>query len=118
LNGSRNLTDDQLAAIRRSSGIVGINFHVGFLRADGARDVNTPLARIVDHLDYLVERLGIDGVGFGSDFDGAPIPAGLGDATGLPRLMQGLVDRGYDDEALRKIAHGNWVRVLGRTWGQ
>ena len=63
-----------------------------------------------------VERLGIDRVGFGSDFDGAKIPQAIGDVAGLPKLVAALRARGYDDAALRKIAHENWVRVLRKTW--
>lgn len=65
----------------------------------------------------MVERMGIDCVAFGSDFDGAIISAEIGDAAGLPRLMQALAARGYTHEDLRKLAHGNWVRVLRETWG-
>jgi membrane dipeptidase len=46
------------------------------------------------------------------------MPAGIGDVTGLPRLLAALRDTGYDDDALAKLAHQNWVRVLKRTWGQ
>jgi membrane dipeptidase len=113
---SRNLTDRQLDAIRESDGMVGLNFACGFLRPDGREDPNTPLDVLADHIDYLVERLGIDRVGFGSDFDGALIPNDLGSAAGLPRLLDTLRARGYDDAALRKIAHQNWVRVLEKTW--
>jgi len=113
----RNLTDRQLDAIRDSRGVVGLNFHVGFLREDGARDPDTPIGRMVEHVDYMVERMGIDCVAFGSDFDGATMPAEVKDAAGLPRLMQALADRGYGGDDLRKLAHGNWVRVLRETWG-
>jgi membrane dipeptidase len=115
---TRNLTDKQLDAIRESGGLVGVNFHVGFLRPDGKSDPDTPLATIADHVDYLVARLGPDKVGFGSDFDGATMPAALGDAAGLPRLLDTLRGRGYDEATLRQIAHGNWLRVLERTWGE
>jgi membrane dipeptidase len=114
----RNLTDKQLDAIRERRGIAGLNFHVGFLRQDGGKDVNTPIARMVDHIEYMVERMGIDHVGLGSDFDGATMPAELKDAAGLPKLMQALRDRGYVGEDLGKLAHGNWVRVLRETWGE
>jgi membrane dipeptidase len=114
----RNLTDRQLDAIRESDGMVGINFHVGFLRADGARDPETPLETIVRHVDYLVEHVGIDRVGFGSDFDGATMPTDLGDAAGLPRLLEALRRAGYDDASLQKLAHENWIRVLRKTWGE
>lgn len=112
----RNLTDKQLDAIKESDGMVGINFHVGFLREDGQRDADTPLDVMVRHVDYLVERLGIDRVGFGSDFDGARMPRELGDATGLPKLLATLASHGYDDASLRKVAHENWLRVLRKTW--
>jgi membrane dipeptidase len=113
---TRNLTDRQLDAIKESDGMVGVNFAVGFLRADGGRDAETPLSEIVRHVDYLVERVGISRVGFGSDFDGATIPAPLGDVSGLPKLISALAKRGYDQKALRQIAYENWVRVLRQTW--
>lgn len=117
-NTPRNLTDGQMDAIRRSQGVAGLNFHVGFLREDGSREAATPIARMVEHLRYMADRMGIDCVALGSDFDGATMPAELKDAAGLPRLMQALADAGFGGEDLTKIAHGNWVRVLRQTWGQ
>jgi membrane dipeptidase len=116
-NTSRNLTDKQLDAIKESDGMVGLNFAVVFLREDGEADADTPLATMVNHIDYLVEKLGIERVGIGSDFDGARIPAEIGDAAGLPKLIDALRASGYDDDALRKITHENWIRVLRKTWG-
>ena len=115
-HASRNLTDKQLDAIRDSDGVVGVNYHVGFLRSDGETNADTPLTTIVRHVDYMVDRMGIDHVALGSDFDGATMPAELGDAAGLPRLMNTLRSAGYDDGDLRKIAHENWLRVLRQTW--
>jgi membrane dipeptidase len=113
---SRNLTDRQLDAIRDSDGMVGVNFAVGFLREDGGESEDTPLETILRHVDYLVERVGVDRVGFGSDFDGAKVPEGIGDVSGLPDLLADLHAAGYDDASLRKLAHENWVRVLRSTW--
>ncbi len=113
---SRNLTDKQLAAIRESDGMVGLNFAVSFLRPDGHNDPETPLSIMVDHVLYLVEHLGIDRVGFGSDFDGATIPQAIGDVRGLPHLMEALAEH-FGPEDLRKLAYANWVRVLEETWG-
>lgn len=113
---SRNLTDKQLDAVRDSGGVVGVNYHVGFLRSDGETNADTPLATIVRHVDYMVDRMGIDHVALGSDFDGATMPAELRDAAGLPKLMDALAAAGYGDGDLRKIAHENWVRVLRQTW--
>jgi membrane dipeptidase len=96
--------------------MVGVNFAVSFLREDGHEDANTPLETVARHVDYLVRRIGIDRVGFGSDFDGAKMPGDLGDVSGLPKLLDVLRERGYDDAGLKKLAHGNWLRVLRATW--
>jgi membrane dipeptidase len=113
---TRNLTDAQLDAIGKSGGIVGINFAVSFLREDGANDADTPLGEIVRHVDYIADRIGVDHVAFGSDFDGARISDELGGIAGLPKLVAALRDAGYDDAAVDKITHGNWLRILGATW--
>jgi membrane dipeptidase len=116
---TRNLTDQQLDTISGSGGLVGINFAVGFLREDGLLEPeSTPLDTVVRHVDYLVDRMGIDCVGLGSDYEGAAPPAALGDVTRLPALFDALRDRGYDDASQAKIAHGNWIRVLRETWGE
>jgi len=112
---SRNLTDKQLDAVGASGGIVGVNFHVAFLRSDGRLDEKTPITEIVRHIEYIVKRIGIDHVGFGSDFDGATMPEELGDAAGLPKLIQSLRDHSFDDGALEKITHKNWLRVIKET---
>ena len=112
---SRNLTDAQLDAIGGSGGVVGINFAPAFLREDGADDPATPITEIVRHVDYVANRIGIDHVAFGSDFEGATLPAELGGAAGLPRLVARLRER-YGEEDVAKITHGNWLRVLGATW--
>ncbi|MGZ3609844.1 MAG: dipeptidase [Ktedonobacteraceae bacterium] len=113
---TRNLTDKQLDAIKASQGIVGLNFAVTDLRHDGWNEADTPLEVMVRQIDYLVEQLGIDCVGLGTDFDGATIPLEIGDVTGLPRLIKALRETGYDDGALRKLSYENWVRVLTTTW--
>jgi membrane dipeptidase len=113
---SRNLTDKQLDAIGESDGIVGINFHVGFLRSDGKSDADTPLALIVRHAQYIADRLGIEHVALGSDFDGARMPIELGDASGLPKLISVFKAAGFDDDAMQKLTHANWQRVLRNTW--
>lgn len=114
---SRNLTDQQLDAIGISDGIVGIVYAVGFLREDGAEDPDTPLEAIVAHVRHAADRCGVTHVGLGSDFDGAMVPAALGDVTGLPRLLDALRAGGFSEEEVAGIAWGNWRRVLERTWG-
>jgi membrane dipeptidase len=112
----RNLTDDQLRAIGERRGLVGINFHVGFLRADGADNAETPLATIVEHAWHVAQIAGVECVGLGSDFDGARMPAALGDVTGLPALLDALRDSGFSEAEVEGIAHRNWRRVLEATW--
>jgi membrane dipeptidase len=113
---TRNLVDWQLAAIRESKGVVGLNFAAGFLRPDGQMRADTEIEVMVRHVDALVEALGEDGVALGSDFDGAMMPAPIKDVTGVPLLLQALLDKGYGDALVRKIAMGNWLGVLERTW--
>ncbi|MHC0054618.1 dipeptidase [Actibacterium sp. D379-3] len=113
---SRNLTDKQLAAIKDSDGMVGLNFAVAFLRDDG-RMLDTGLDQMLRHLDHLIEHLGEDRVGLGSDFDGAEIPSQIGTAAGLPALRQAMAEHGYDDTLITKLCHANWLRVLEKTWG-
>ncbi|GAB4520068.1 MAG: dipeptidase [Roseibium sp.] len=109
---SRNLTDKQLDAIKESNGLVGLNFHVAFLRPDGGYGRDMSLDVIADHAAYLVDRLGEDGVALGSDFDGCVLPRDIGDVTGLVRLMETLDARGFSSELLEKIAWRNWVSAL------
>ena len=113
----RNLTDRQLAVIRDSDGMVGLNFATSFLSADGRRVPGMGFEPVLRHLDHLIEHLGEDRVGFGSDFDGAEVPDAIGDVAGLPRLIDALRAHGYDDALTTKLAHGNWLAVLERTWG-
>lgn len=112
----RNLTDAQLDAIGASGGLVGINFHVGFLREDGDASRPTSLSEIVRHARYVADRIGIEHVALGSDFDGATMPEDLPDVTALPRLLDAFRTAGFDPRDLERIAWRNWVRVLGETW--
>ena len=113
---TRNLTDRQLDAIRESDGIVGVNFSVNDVRPDADLNADTPLHLLTRHFHYLVDRIGIDRVAIGSDFDGATIPAAIKDASGLPNLIAALRESGFDDSSLRRIAFENWMRVFRLTW--
>lgn len=113
---SRNLTDRQLHAIRDTDGIVGLNFAVAFLRSDGRMIEETPISTMVDQLDYLIEQLGEDRVGMGSDFDGAVVPEGIKNTAGLPKLRSEMAKRGYSGALIKKLCHENWLRVLDQTW--
>ena len=114
---TRNLTDRQLAMIADSKGMVGLNFATVFLRPDGRQRPDIGWDAVLRHLDHLIARLGEDHVGFGSDFDGATVPLGIGDVTGLAALQDALRAHGYDEALLAKLCHENWFAVLERTWG-
>ena len=111
----RNLTDDQLAAIKDTEGIVGLNFATGFLRKDGGRDTNTR-QEMINHLDFLINILGDDKVALGSDFDGAIIPDFIGSCAGLINLIQLMKENGYDDELIEKICSKNWINFLRKNF--
>ena len=113
---SRNLTDEQLQAIAQSHGLVGVNFCTSDLRPDGLDEADTSIELIYQQFDYLVERIGVEHVAFGSDFDGCIIPAELGDVLGLTELVSGLEARGYSQTDLEQMALGNWLRVLADSW--
>jgi len=108
----RNLKDDQIMAIAKNGGVVQIAFSAGFL-ADPA--ATATVGSIVDHIDYVVNLVGVDYVGLGSDFDGTTVPADLHDASGLPKITEELVRRGYSKPEIDKILGGNALRVLGQV---
>lgn len=115
---ARNLDDAQLEAIKDSQGMVGLNFACAFLRQDGRMLTDTPVEQMIRHLDYLLDKLGEQGVGIGSDFDGADVPDAIGSASGLPVLVQAMLDHDYGQDLVRKICHENWLSVLERTWSR
>ncbi len=115
---TRNLTDRQLAMIAESDGMVGLNFATVFLRDDGRKSAFDGWDPILRHLDHLIGKLGENRVGFGSDFDGATVPADIEDVAGLPRLIAALRSHGYGEALLQKLAHENWLALLERTWGR
>lgn len=112
----RNVTDEQLAAIRDADGLLGVVFDTAMTRADADLVPETPLDVVADHVEYVAERIGVAHVAFGSDFDGAHPPVALVDASRTQSLLELLRGRGWSDDDLRAVAHGNWLRVLRATW--
>jgi membrane dipeptidase len=113
---ARNLTDAQIDAVGASDGLVGVIFAPNFLRADFAEDTGTPVSLIAEHVRYVADRIGVSHVGLGSDFDGATICAEVGDAAGIPRVLDALASAGFSGEEVEAIAWGNWRRVLAAWW--
>jgi len=112
----RNLTDAQIKAIAEKGGVIGVNFVPRFL---SPRPEKASIEDVLDHIDYIARLGGIDCVGLGSDFDGFtdPPPKGLEDATCFPRIADGLLRRGYSEDAVEKIMGGNFLRVFAEVVG-
>jgi membrane dipeptidase len=66
-------------------------------------------------MDYLIDKLGEDHVGLGSDFDGCIVPDPIKDVTGVSRLFEALSEHGYDAALLAKLARDNWLGCLDRS---
>ncbi len=104
----RNLTDDMIRALADHGGVMGMNFAPGFVAKE-----NPTVENVVDHIDHIVELVGPDHVGLGSDFDGiGQPPAGLEDVSKMPNVTRVLVKREYSDEDILKILGGNHFRVF------
>ena len=71
------------------------------------------LDETLDHFDHVRDLVGIDYVGIGSDYDGVgdSLPVGLKDVSTYPNLVEGLLERGYSEEDIRKVLGGNLLRV-------
>ncbi len=110
----RNLTDDQIRAVAERDGLVGIVLYNPFL-GEG----HVTLETVLDHIQHMVELVGSDHVGLGSDLDGgfppADAPQGIDSVADLRRIGEGLLRRGLDAQAIGDILEHNWVRVLRRA---
>src|ERR1035437_5984902 len=71
--------------------------------------------KIVEHIDYAVRLAGPDHVGLGSDFDGAFMPEGMGDAASFPKITEALLRKGYVESDIRKILGENTLRVMAES---
>lgn len=114
---SRNLSDRQLQAIGESGGMAGLNFATCFLREDGRESPEMTLDPVKRHIEHMLKLAGEDHVGLGSDYDGATTPKDIGGVEGLPVLIAAMREMGLGAALIEKIAHGNWLRLLERTWG-
>ncbi|MEW6723640.1 MAG: dipeptidase [Bacillota bacterium] len=109
----RNLTDDQIVALAKNGGVMGMNFAPAFVRPEAPT-----IEDLLDHIDHICRLVGPDHVGLGSDFDGiSGTPRGLEDVTQLPSLTAGLVRRGYRAADIRKILGDNHLRVMREVFG-
>lgn len=109
----RNLDDEQLDALRDCDGVIHITAVDAFLRPREVRaQRKVSVADYVDHIDYVVHRIGVRHVGISSDFDGGGTIEGWRDAAQAPALTAELQRRGYDRDQIAAIWGGNFLRVL------
>lgn len=105
----RNLTDQQLRALGRNRGVVGVNFNPGFLKETGV----VTRKDVVRHICHIAEVAGVDTVGLGSDFDGIEeTPVGLGHVGDYRYLPNDLIKTGFSTQEVEQIMGGNFMRLL------
>lgn len=109
----RNMTDEMIKALAEKGGVMGMNFAPDFVHK-----TKPSVETLVDHIDHIVDLVGPEHVGLGSDFDGIPAtPAGLEDASKMPAITEELVKRGYSEEYIRLILGGNHLRLIKKVVG-
>ena len=106
----RNLDDEQLNWVKENGGVVQ-TVALGSYLTD-RKDPPPSISDFVDHIDYMVELIGIDHVGISSDFDGGGGIDGWQDASETMNVTQELRNRGYSESEIAKIWGGNLLRVL------
>lgn len=104
----RNLTDEQLRAIGKNGGIVGLNFHAPFLKENG---VSGSVEEAAYHLRHIISCAGSEAAAFGSDYDGMQGAPEWGGCEGMPRLIEALSSY-FDADTMEKICYRNAARLL------
>jgi membrane dipeptidase len=112
----RNLSDELLKLIASKGGVVGVNFHTGYISGDPPESVRRGV--VVTHVMHMVEVMGVDHVAMGSDFDGCKPPMGLKHGIHMQLLAGDLVDQGLSQEDVDKIMYLNALRVFSQVTAQ
>lgn len=105
----RNLTDDQIRAIAATGGVVQVCLYKGFINPDAE---NASLSDAIRHIHHIVDLVGVDHVGIGSDFDGDGELIGCSATNELINITVKLLENGYSDSDIEKIWGGNLLRVM------
>ncbi|MDA8934937.1 dipeptidase [Flavobacteriaceae bacterium] len=106
----RNLNDEQLNLVKYNGGVVQVTALGSFLT--DRKDPPPNMSDFMNHIDYMVQKIGIDHVGISSDFDGGGGIVGWNDASETMNVTDALRDRGYSDSEIEKLWGGNLLRVL------
>ena len=105
---TRNLTDEQMRALARSGGVAQVCMYGGFLNK---KEEDATVNDAVRHIMHMIDVMGVDHVGIGSDFDGGGGIPGLEDASWFVSLTGRLMAQGLTDEQLSLLWGGNFLRV-------
>ncbi len=106
----RNVDDEQLNWIKENGGVIQTTA-LGFFLTD-REDPPANMDDFMDHIDHMVEKIGIDHVGISSDFDGGGGIVGWEDASETMNVTTALRERGYSESEIAKLWGGNLLRVL------
>ena len=107
----RCLTDEQIRALADKGGVLGIAFAPFFIHPEEAT-----IDRLVEHVCYVAELVGVDHVAIGSDFDGlGRIQPVVPDISQLPLLTQSMLAHGLSEAEVAQIWGGNFLRLLQQT---
>jgi len=107
----RNLSDEQIRAILRRDGVVGMAAAPGMISDDAKVGIN----HVFRQIDWFVQRFGSEGIAIGSDMGGYDgVCEGFNDHRDFPRLAEFLSGAGYPDRAIEGIMGGNWFRFFSR----
>lgn len=104
----RNLTDDQMKALAQKGGVAQVTMYNGFLRSDG----KATILDAVEHLNHMVNIMGIEHVGVGTDFDGDGGVPGMANASEVINFTRRLLQERYSEEQIQMIWGGNFLRVM------
>lgn len=111
-NHPRNLTDEQLKALAAQQGVVQVCLYKGFINEDAEK---ASLTDAIRHINYIVDLIGINHVGIGSDFDGDGELIGCRASNELINITVRLLKDGYSENDIAKIWGGNLLRVMSRV---
>lgn len=104
----RNLTDEQLRALANKGGVAQVTLYSGFLKKEGTATI----LDAIEHLNHMVNVMGIEHVGIGTDFDGDGGIVGCASASELINFTRCLLKERYSEEDIRLIWGGNFLRVI------
>lgn len=110
-NHPRNLTDEQLRALAKKGGVAQVTLYNGFLKEEGTATIQDAIV----HLNHMVDVMGIEHVGIGTDFDGDGGIIGCTSASELINFTRCLLKERYSEEDIRRIWGGNFLRVMGEV---